>query len=62
MVSRFVAAVLGSVLLLAPISVAAVNVGDPAPDFITEDLQGGPPITLSSHSGKVILLVFFWTG
>ena len=62
MVFRFVAALLGLVVLLAPIPVTAVSLGDPAPDFLTEDLQGGSAITISSYSGKVILLTFFWTG
>jgi len=62
MAFRFVAALLGLVLLVSPISVAAVTLGDPAPDFLAEDLQDGSVITLSSYSGKVILLTFFWTG
>ena len=59
---RLVAALLVLVVLLAPIAVTAVNLGDPAPDFLTEDLQDGSSITLSGYSGKVILLTFFWTG
>ena len=49
------------ILALAP-PVSAVVIGDPAPDFFTEDIQGGDPITISGYQDKVVLLIFFWTG
>jgi len=57
--------IIGSLLLLLlmfPLQVAAVVPGDTAPDFLTEDLQGGPAITLSNYDDQVLLLFFFWTG
>lgn len=49
------------VISLVALPAGALEVGDVAPDFITEDLQGGPPITISGYSGQVVVLVFFWT-
>ena len=46
---------------LSTTSADAVDVGETAPDFITEDLQGGPPITISGYENRVVVLVFFWT-
>lgn len=61
----FRAALLLLILILVPalvvLPVAAVEVGETAPDFLIEDLQGGSPITISGHDNQVVLLVFFWT-
>lgn len=48
-------------LLAVPVSAAALVPGDTAPDFLIEDVQGGPAIHLSEHQGQVVLLVFFHT-
>lgn len=39
----------------------ALEVGETAPDFLTEDLQSSVPITISGHDNQVVVLVFFWT-
>ncbi len=46
---------------LAVLPAVAVEIGETAPDFLTEDLQGGSPITISGHDNQVVVLVFFWT-
>ena len=46
---------------LAPAAVAKVNVGDPAPDFTLNDVDGVPH-SLSDFVGKVILLNFWQSG
>ena len=52
-------------LILSPALTAlpavAVQIGETAPDFLTENLQGGAPITISGHDNQVVVLVFFWT-
>lgn len=47
--------------VLAVLPAVAVEIGETAPDFLTEDLQGGVPITISGHDDQVVVLVFFWT-
>ena len=46
---------------LAVLPVAAVEIGETAPDFLTEDLQSSVPITVSGHDNQVVVLVLFWT-
>jgi hypothetical protein len=46
---------------LAVLPAAAVEIGETAPDFLTEDLQSSVPITISGHDNQVVVLVFFWT-
>ena len=48
-------------LLIFIISVSAVDVGEPAPDFTLKQYQGGD-ITLSSYRGKVVYLFFIGWG
>lgn len=50
-----------SLLLAIPtLSAAAVNVGDVAPDFKLDDLNG-KAVSLSAYRGKVVLLNFWGT-
>ena len=39
-----------------------VQVGEEAPDFIVENINGTSPIILSNYRGEVVVLNFFWTG
>jgi len=48
--------------LLAPLPARALGVGDTAADFTVTDFRGGDPIHLSDYRGKVVVLLFFWTG
>ena len=61
MIRSAIATLLVLALLAAPLPAAAVQVGETAPDFLAEDVQGGPPISISGHRNQVVLLVFFWT-
>jgi len=51
---------LGATLALAPAPARALAPGDPAPDFLVTDVQGGPAIRMADYQGQVVLLAFFW--
>ena len=56
----FAATVLSVLLLLTPMSIRALNVGDKAPDFLAFDTVG-ESTRLSDYQGKKnVLLFFFW--
>lgn len=52
--------VMGVTAALAPSPARALTAGDPAPDFVATDVQGGPAIHMSAYRGKVVVLTFFW--
>jgi hypothetical protein len=51
---------LGTTLAGPAAPARALEPGDPAPDFLVPDVQGGPAIHMSEYRGKVVLLAFFW--
>ena len=55
----FLSMILATALAVLP--AAALEIGETAPDFLTEDLQGNSPITISGHDNQVVVLIFFWT-
>lgn len=52
--------VMGAMTALVPVPARALTAGDPAPDFVVADVQGGPAIHMSAYRGKVVVLTFFW--
>jgi|GEM_PF-1923077 len=57
MLRRLLASLL--LLLMLPVTGFALGVGDPAPDFLLEDIPTGEPIALSDYAGRTVVLVFY---
>jgi hypothetical protein len=62
MIQTFLIAVLIGLIALTPVTAGALAPGDPAPDFLVRDVITDAYFSLSDYQGKVVAMVFFWTG